>query len=147
MTSEKPHSLLPSFWKTTPASPEPPKEATIMTTVSLKVKDLLRTLGSLEIPVHEGAHLAEKYVTLTVPLGIFALYMLYQKAFKRYPSVQHLPASIFLNKRKTLLRGKVTSVGDGDNFRFYHLPPLYLFRVPTTRKGRCSNTVVDNLMT
>lgn len=43
---------------------------------------------------------------------------------------------------KRIMRGKVTSVGDSDNFRFYHTPGGiwagwgWLRHVPTTKKGK-----------
>lgn len=43
----------------------------------------------------------------------------FNRYFKRYESAKDIPSHIF---KKSFLKGKVTSVGDGDNFHFYHTP-------------------------
>lgn len=47
------------------------------------------------------------------------LYLTYNRYLKQYRNVKDIPTNLF---RKKWLYGKVTAVGDGDNFHFYHLP-------------------------
>ncbi|AQZ16556.1 LCL3 (YGL085W) [Zygosaccharomyces parabailii] len=46
-------------------------------------------------------------------------YAFFNKYLKQYTKATEIPASIF---RKRWLFGKVTAVGDGDNFHFFHAP-------------------------
>ena len=55
-------------------------------------------------------------ILTTASLG---LYKFYKSYLRRIPQATGIAAG-FLRKRS--LVGKVTSVGDGDNFRFYHTP-------------------------
>ena len=56
----------------------------------------------------------------------------------RYPTASHIPPPLF---RKRSLFGRVTSVGDADNFRLYHTPGGrlagwgWLRRLPVDKKG------------
>ncbi|CAN6654314.1 hypothetical protein TRVA0_027S00716 [Trichomonascus vanleenenianus] len=59
-----------------------------------------------------------------VPTGLLTgtfigSFYLYRSLFRRVPNASKLPESFF--KRRTML-GRVTSVGDADNFHFYHTP-------------------------
>lgn len=71
---------------------------------------------------------------------------IYKSYLRRIPSVNHIKPGYF--RRKSLF-GRVTSVGDADNFRIYHTPGGRLAgwgwwpwkRVPTTRDGLLRNTV------
>lgn len=67
---------------------------------------------------------------ITIPLNAFysvsfiltilgGSYLTYNRYLKQYTNVRDIPANIF---KKKWLYGKVTAVGDGDNFHFYHLP-------------------------
>lgn len=56
---------------------------------------------------------------LGTSISIIGGYTLYSKYFKRIQTAVDIPRN-YLKTR--WLYGKVTSVGDGDNFRFYHLP-------------------------
>lgn len=56
---------------------------------------------------------------LGTSLSIIGGYSLYLRYFKRIKRAIDIPTQFF---RKRYLYGKVTSVGDGDNFHFYHLP-------------------------
>lgn len=54
----------------------------------------------------------------------------------RYETAAHIPPDVY--SKQTWIRGRVTSVGDSDNFRLYHTPGFgwgWLRKVPTTRKG------------
>lgn len=57
--------------------------------------------------------------TTILTSSVFFSRYLYKAWFKRIPNVRRLPDS-FIKKRT--LYGKVTSVGDADNFHFYHTP-------------------------
>lgn len=57
--------------------------------------------------------------TIVTTSTALALFYIYRNYFKRIPTSAHLPHS-FLKKRR--LYGRVVSVGDADNFRFYHTP-------------------------
>lgn len=82
----------------------------------------------------------------TVTLGFFKFYRNY---LRRIPEAININPGYF--RRRSLL-GKVTSVGDGDNFRIFHTPGgwlagwgwLPLRRVPTNKKDLKSNTVSLN---
>lgn len=73
-----------------------------------------------------------------------------RRLLRRFPDAASIPPSYF--RRKSLL-GKVTSVGDGDNFRIYHTPGGRLAgwgwlpwrKVPTTKKELKDNTVLTSL--
>lgn len=54
-------------------------------------------------------------LTVSTVLGL----RFYKAYFRRIPTVNHIKPDYF--RRKTLF-GKVTSVGDADNFRLYHTP-------------------------
>lgn len=51
--------------------------------------------------------------------GVIGGYFLYRRYLRRIPTAVQMPASKF--KRQTMY-GRVITVGDGDNFRFYHTP-------------------------
>ncbi|KAG8887887.1 putative endonuclease lcl3 [Tulasnella sp. 332] len=63
----------------------------------------------------------------------------YRRYWKRIPNAEAVPASLIA--RRGWVKGIVTSVGDGDNFRLYHTPgffwrwPIKLRQVPQTAKG------------
>ena len=74
-------------------------------------------------------------------------YHIYSRRLRRYPTINHLPAQVYNSNFDGGLLGKVTSVGDGDNFRFYHTPGGYLAgwgwlrRVPTDKKDLRNQTI------
>ncbi|OIR57614.1 MAG: SNase-domain-containing protein [Amphiamblys sp. WSBS2006] len=51
----------------------------------------------------------------------------------RYRAVSELPESVF--RRRTVLHGVVSSVGDGDGFRFRHVSFFELFRLSSKSSG------------
>lgn len=71
---------------------------------------------------------------------------IYKSYLRRIPSVNHIKPDLY--RRRTLF-GKVTSVGDADNFRLFHTPGgrwagwgwLPWKRVPTTKEGLMRKTV------
>lgn len=64
--------------------------------------------------------------------------LIYSRYLRRIPSADHLQPKDFGRN----LRGYVTSVGDADNFRFYHTPGLARLRpVPTDRKDLKDQTL------
>ena len=74
-------------------------------------------------------------------------YHIYSRRLRRYPTINHLPAQVYNSNFDRGLLGQVTSVGDGDNFRFYHTPGGYLAgwgwlrRVPTDKKDLRNQTI------
>lgn len=83
-------------------------------------------------------------VLTTISLGF---YHVYSRKLRRYPTIDHLPAAIYNQKSERGLLGYVTSVGDGDNFRFYHTPGGYLTgwhwlrKIPSDRKALKDQTI------
>ncbi|CCK70878.1 Lcl3p KNAG_0F02110 [Huiozyma naganishii CBS 8797] len=59
------------------------------------------------------------YCLLLLVSTVGGSYLGFNRYLRQYQSARQIPASIF---KKRWLYGKVTSVGDGDNFHFYHLP-------------------------
>lgn len=76
---------------------------------------------------------------LGTSITVLGGFTLYTKYFRRIKRAIDIPTSFF---RKRWIYGKVTSVGDGDNFHLYHLPGGYfagwgwLRRVPEINKFR-----------
>ncbi|AET37976.1 Lcl3p Ecym_2228 [Eremothecium cymbalariae DBVPG len=60
---------------------------------------------------------------LVLPLlitgGLFTTYVFYNRHLRQYTGARDIPSHLF---RRGYLFGKVTSVGDGDNFHFFHMP-------------------------
>lgn len=56
---------------------------------------------------------------LIITGSIFGCKAGYTRYFKQYKSVKDIPSNVFKHR---WLYGKVTAVGDGDNFRFFHMP-------------------------
>ncbi|KAF2707508.1 SNase-domain-containing protein [Pleomassaria siparia CBS 279.74] len=71
---------------------------------------------------------------------------IYKSYFRRIPSVNHIKPGYF---RRRSLFGRVTTVGDADNFRLFHTPGGRLAgwgflpwkKVPTTREGLLRKTI------
>lgn len=79
-----------------------------------------------------------KVVLLLVGISALVIggYRGYRRFLKRVPTYLDLPSATLTRGRR--LYGRVTRVGDGDNFRFYHTPGGFragwgwLRRIPTT---------------
>ncbi|KAI7818691.1 hypothetical protein BC939DRAFT_401166 [Gamsiella multidivaricata] len=64
---------------------------------------------------------AEPYIITSTVFGLVtAMGFFYRRRLRRIPSSAYLTPNTLQGKR--ILKGKVTSVGDSDNFRFYHTP-------------------------
>ncbi|KAI8073330.1 hypothetical protein BC940DRAFT_291086 [Gongronella butleri] len=76
-------------------------------------------------------------------VAVPTLYMVYGTLVgRRFATAAHIPPDVFA--KRTVLRGKVVSVGDSDNFRLYHTPGIgwgWLRHVPTTRKQLRDQTI------
>ncbi|KAF8927400.1 putative endonuclease lcl3 [Dissophora ornata] len=88
----------------------------------------------------------EPYVVTTAVFGTAtAVVFLYRTRLRRIPTSAHLTPNMLQGKRT--MRGKVTSVGDSDNFRFYHTPGGiwagwgWLRRVPSNSKELKNQTL------
>ena len=57
--------------------------------------------------------------SLLLTVATLALIRVYKSYLRRIPSVNHIKPDLF---RRRSLFGKVTSVGDADNFRLFHTP-------------------------
>lgn len=57
--------------------------------------------------------------TLILTSAILGAARFHRSYLRRYPDAASIPASYFRNRS---ISGKVTSVGDGDNFRLFHTP-------------------------
>jgi len=112
------------------------------------------TKTSLQRQAHEVVHsnsnaftqpqtIIATVILTTASLGLFRFYKSY---------LQRIPQAININPgyfRRRSLVGKVTSVGDGDNFRIYHTPGGRLAgwgwfpgrRIPTDKKELKDQTV------
>ncbi|AGO13092.1 AaceriAFL066Cp [[Ashbya] aceris (nom. inval.)] len=92
--------------------------------------------NSVATPVHL---LQAKVIFLSFLLtgGFVATYSAFNRHLRQITSVHDIPASVF---RRKYLYGKVTSVGDGDNFLFFHTPGgmlggwHWLRKVPTLQR-------------
>ncbi|KAL1742055.1 hypothetical protein HDZ31DRAFT_84401 [Schizophyllum fasciatum] len=78
-------------------------------------------------------------------LSLAAAYLVHRRYFRRIPNADWVSPNHLA--RKNWIKGRVTSVGDNDNFRFYHTPgfgwrwPLKFRRVPTTAKELKDQTI------
>ncbi|KAF9961304.1 putative endonuclease lcl3 [Mortierella alpina] len=111
------------------------EEMATNTSISSSVKQLP------EIPAS-----VEPYLIASVVFGVStAAVVLYRTRLRRIPSAAFLTPHALQGKR--VLRGKVTSVGDSDNFRFYHTPGGilagwgWLRHVPSTAKELKNQTL------
>lgn len=84
-----------------------------------------------------------------ISTGIFLSYRFYRRYMCRVKTYLNLTPSILDGNRK--LYGKVTRVGDGDNFRFYHTPGGvfmgwgWLRQIPTKRNELKDETLMIRL--
>ncbi|KAG0222962.1 putative endonuclease lcl3 [Mortierella sp. GBA43] len=86
------------------------------------------------------------YILTATAFGVSASVILfYRTRLRRIPTAAYLTPNLLNGKR--ILRGKVTSVGDADNFRFYHTPGGFwagwgwLRHVPTDSKALKDKTI------
>ncbi len=97
----------------------------------------------------DSSHYTEPRVllsSLVLTATTLALLRLYQSYLRRIPSATGIQEAFF--RRRSLL-GRVTSVGDGDNFRLFHTPGGKLAgwdwlpgrKVPTKREALKDRTV------
>lgn len=83
--------------------------------------------------------LQAKAVLLSVLLSgaLISIFTLYNRHLRQFTSPHEIPHGVF---KKGYLFGKVTSVGDGDNFHFFHMPGgllggwYWLRNVPSLRR-------------
>jgi endonuclease YncB( thermonuclease family) len=87
------------------------------------------------------------FIAYAAVFGAFwGLNRLYKSRLRRIPNSEHIKPGQF---RTRSVFGKVTSVGDGDNFRLFHTPGgrlagwgwLPLRKVPTRREGLAGKTI------
>jgi len=103
------------------------------------------TIGPVEPQIDRAAPTRPTWYSPSVLLpttvltsGLLLANFLYRRNLRRISSVLQIPPA-FLNNKRTLF-GRVTSVGDADNFRFFHTPGGRLSgwdiwrSVPTERK-------------
>jgi hypothetical protein len=106
-------------------------------------RQLSRSLSSQLASLTEPQTVVGAVLLTTASLGLFKFYKTY---LKRIPQATNINPGLF---RRRSLVGKVTSVGDGDNFRFYHTPGGRLAgwgwlpgrRVPADKKELKDQTV------
>ncbi|KAF9381951.1 putative endonuclease lcl3 [Podila verticillata] len=98
-------------------------------------------LASLNIPPS-----VEPYLIATAVFGITTTAVVfYRTRLRRIPTPAYMTPNMLRGKR--IMRGKVTSVGDSDNFRFYHTPGGiwagwgWLRHVPTAKKALMEQTI------
>ncbi|TXT13805.1 hypothetical protein VHUM_01172 [Vanrija humicola] len=110
------------------------------------LKAYLPSTGGTELPpwATDPPTVAAVSATLAV-LGTLGGVRVYRRFFKRIRNADSLSTAVL--DKKPFIRGVVTRVGDGDNFRLYHTPgpfwryPLKLRRVPTSPKELKDNTL------
>ncbi|KAH8431792.1 thermonuclease family protein [Aspergillus melleus] len=118
--------------------------ASLSSTASSKATDLKKWLLALDWAAFaEPRTLLSTAILTTAILGAARLHRRY---LSRFPDAVSISPWYF---RKRSLLGKVTNVGDGDNFRIYHTPGGRLFgwgwlpwkKVPTAKKDLRDKTV------
>ncbi|KAK1724010.1 uncharacterized protein BDZ83DRAFT_624386 [Colletotrichum acutatum] len=94
-----------------------------------------------EPPLQAAREWAPVFLTSVASLAAF---MFWQTRLRRFPTTNHIQPELF--RRRTLL-GRVTSVGDGDNFHLFHTPGGrlagwdWLRKVPNTRAALKGKTI------
>lgn len=118
--------------------------ASLSSTASSKATDVKRSLSSLD-----WAAFAEPrtlFSTAILTTVILSAARIHRRYLRRFPDATTISPWYF---RKRSLLGRVTSVGDGDNFRLFHTPGGRLAgwgwmpwkRVPTAKKELSNKTV------
>ncbi|KAK4048566.1 Scaffold-type E3 ligase [Microbotryomycetes sp. JL201] len=98
----------------------------------------VRKDASLTSSILRLDHTNPLLVATATGITLATAYAAWSRFMRRIPNVDALTQS-YLDGRK--LRGVVTSVGDADNFRFYHKPLLSLGKVPTSRAELKDQTI------
>ncbi|ORZ26302.1 hypothetical protein BCR41DRAFT_301437 [Lobosporangium transversale] len=79
------------------------------------------TVGIIKFAFSSIPDSVSPYLITSLIFGVgIAGSVFYRKRLRRIPNVEYLTPNSLQGKR--VLKGKVTSVGDSDNFRFYHTP-------------------------
>lgn len=86
------------------------------------------------------------FATAVLTSSLIGFHRIYRTFLRRIPIASSIQQSYF---RKRSILGKVTSIGDGDNFRIYHTPGGWLAgwgwlpwrRVPTEKKALKDQTI------
>ncbi len=148
----------PKLWSSSTKDDKPPDKAIderVYETIDSAIGNVTATAASLK----DGQASATGYAVWQVfrqPQTLFAavvltsfslgLFRFYRTFLRRIPEAINVRPSYF---QKRSLLGKVTSVGDGDNFRIYHTPGGWLAgwgwlpwrRIPKDRKELKNKTV------
>ena len=108
------------------------------------VASWLRSVG-IEPPDWEHYKSPQNWLpTVVVTVAVLSTLTFYKSYLRRFPGPAYIPPKLF---RRRSLFGQVTSVGDGDNFHFFHTPGGrlagwgWLRRVPTTKAELKGQTV------
>ncbi|KAI5824362.1 staphylococcal nuclease [Schizophyllum commune Tattone D] len=107
--------------------------------IATKAKDLFALAGEIPPEYFSVAAFAAGSLSLA------ASYFVHKRYFRRIPNAEWVSPNHLARKR--WIKGRVTSVGDNDNFRFYHTPgigwrwPLKFRRVPTLTKELKDQTI------
>lgn len=111
------------------------KPNTTLTTSSPKSEGLFTTLTNVSTYSDPSVLIPTLVLTTALLTGA----SLSRRYLVRIPNASHIPSSSF---RKRSVFGRVTSVGDADNFRLYHTPGGrlagwgWLRRIPTAASGK-----------
>ncbi|KAI9701665.1 MAG: putative endonuclease lcl3 [Bogoriella megaspora] len=107
--------------KDTTASNSKPTLWTYLTTPSSSTSNPNPVSWSTTLNSTNYAHqVPQTIIAASLISGTSLLFLRFWKSYlRRLPTVDYIPPRLF--RRRSLL-GKVTSVGDGDNFRMYHTP-------------------------
>lgn len=81
-----------------------------------------RDTGASALSVSSWTDISVIVPVIVLTSASLAVYHVYRRNLRRYATIDHLPAIIYSGKNTRGLLGQVTSVGDGDNFRFFHTP-------------------------
>ncbi|GJJ79087.1 micrococcal nuclease [Entomortierella parvispora] len=89
------------------------------------IEDIVTTSApSMEVVQKQMSYIPESvkpYLIASTVFGVSVMAVVfYRTRLRRIPSAAYLTPNMLKGKR--ILKGKVTSVGDSDNFRFYHTP-------------------------
>ncbi|GAA5966200.1 hypothetical protein JCM3765_006086 [Sporobolomyces pararoseus] len=126
--------MLSNLLRSTSSTPTPSPEKTTTISPARQARARQTDLTSLSVS-------NPLLISISTALILTSSYLGYQKFGKRIRNVDEL---ILTNKPNKILKlkGFVTSVGDADNFRFYHKPLFKRFnQVPTKQKDLKGETL------